>query len=150
MDVLEQLQATGAVRRPENRDLGVIAVEADGGVGPLSTDRVTAEDAQPEVGEEGDRLFEVADSDADVLERDGHAWSAPAVRAVRGVGLCRSGDDTVRPSTAPLLLLEGGGAWAPRSGPVRYTSKRPRTLALARNRSVTADNASSSSAPAAN
>src|SRR4051812_31000915 len=72
MDVLEQLQATGAVRRPEHRDLRVIAIEADGGVGPLSTDRVTAENAQPEVGEEGDRLVKVADGDSDVLELDGH------------------------------------------------------------------------------
>jgi hypothetical protein len=53
-------------------DVGVVAVEADGGVGPLSMDRVTAEDGQPEVGKEGDRLFEVADGDADVLEFDRH------------------------------------------------------------------------------
>jgi hypothetical protein len=34
---------------------------------------VTAEDGETEVGEEDDRLFEVADGDADVLEFDGHA-----------------------------------------------------------------------------
>src|SRR5204862_5541360 len=33
----------------------------------------TAEDGQPEVSEEGDRRFDVADGDADVLEFDGHA-----------------------------------------------------------------------------
>src|SRR3954470_21688371 len=89
MDVLEQLQATVAVRRPEHRDLGVIAIEADGGVGPLSADRVTAKNAQPEVGEEGDRLFEVADGDADVLELDGHRFYS----CDRGVDRRRSGDD---------------------------------------------------------
>ncbi len=76
VDVLEELEATAAVRRLEHRDLGVVAVEADGGVGPLAADRVTAEDGQTEVGEEGDRRFEVADGDADVLEFDGHASHA--------------------------------------------------------------------------
>ena len=72
-------------RRLEHGDIGVVAVEADSGVGPLSTDRVTAEDGKPEVGEEGDRRFEVADGDPDVLEFDGHALhaieSTPSVRA---------------------------------------------------------------------
>src|SRR5262249_60905633 len=76
VDVLEELEATVAVWRLEHGDVGVVAVEADGGVGPLSTDRVTAEDGQPEVGEEDDRRFEVADGDADVLEFDGHALHA--------------------------------------------------------------------------
>ena len=76
MDVLEELEAAVAVWRLEHGDLGVVAVEADGGVGPLSTDSVTAEDGQTEVGEEGDRRFEVADGDADVLEFDGHALHA--------------------------------------------------------------------------
>ena len=62
-----------AVRRLQHGDLGVVAVEADGGVGPLATDGVAADDGQPEVGEEGDRRFEVTDGDADVLELDGHA-----------------------------------------------------------------------------
>ena len=73
MNVFEELEAAVAVWRLEHGDVGVVAVEADGGVGPLSTDRVTAEDGQPEVGEEGDRRFEVADGDADVLQFDGHA-----------------------------------------------------------------------------
>ena len=73
VEVLEELETTVAVRRLEHGDLGVVAVEADGGVGPLAADRVTAEDGQAEVGEEGDRRFEVADGDADVLELDGHA-----------------------------------------------------------------------------
>src|SRR3974390_1789029 len=73
VDVLEELEATVAVWRLEHGDVGVVAVEADGGVGPLPADRVTAEDGEPEVGEEGDRRFEVADGDADVLQSDGHA-----------------------------------------------------------------------------
>ena len=43
VDVLEELEATVAVWRLEHCDVGVVAVEADGGVGPLSTDRVTSE-----------------------------------------------------------------------------------------------------------
>ena len=43
VDVFEELEATVAVWRLEHRDVGVVAVEADGGVGPLSTDRVTSE-----------------------------------------------------------------------------------------------------------
>jgi hypothetical protein len=66
------------VWRLEHGDVGVVAVEADGGVGPLSADRVTAEDGQPEVGKEGDRRFEVADGDADVLEFDGHRCTLPS------------------------------------------------------------------------
>src|SRR6476661_7723771 len=76
VDVLEELEATVAVRRLEHGDIGVVVVEADGCVGPLSTDRVTAEDGKPEVGEEGDRRFEVADGDPDVFEFDGHALHA--------------------------------------------------------------------------
>ena len=41
----------------------MVAVEAVSGVRPLSTDRVPAQDGQPEVGEEGDRRFEVTDGD---------------------------------------------------------------------------------------
>ena len=55
VDVFEELEATVAVWRLEHRDVGVVAVEADGGVGPLSTDRVTSKNGQPEVSEEGDR-----------------------------------------------------------------------------------------------
>jgi hypothetical protein len=57
VDVLEELEATVAIWCLEHGDLGVVAVEADGGVGPLATDSVTAEDGQSEVGEEGDRRF---------------------------------------------------------------------------------------------
>src|SRR5882757_4982523 len=76
VDVLEELKATVTVRRLEHRDFGVIAIKADGSVGPLTTDRVTAEDREAEVGEKGDRCFEVANGDADVLKFDGHAWHA--------------------------------------------------------------------------
>jgi len=48
----------------------------DGRVGPLSTDRVTSENGQPEVSEEGDRRLQVADGDADVLQLDAHALHA--------------------------------------------------------------------------
>jgi hypothetical protein len=75
VDVFEEFEATVAVRRLEHGDLGVVAVEADSGVGLLSTNGVAAENAQAEVGEEGDRLVEVADSDPDVLELDGHEFS---------------------------------------------------------------------------
>src|SRR5215207_7262223 len=76
VDVLKELEATVAVWRLEHRDVGMVAVEADGGVGPLSTDRVTSENGQPEVSEEGDRRFQVADGDADVLQLDAHALHA--------------------------------------------------------------------------
>jgi hypothetical protein len=62
------------------------SVHADhGGVGPLSIDHVTAEDGQPEVGEAGDRRFEVANGDADVLETDGHALQLPSRSSGHGV-----------------------------------------------------------------
>ena len=76
MDVLEELEAAVAVWRLEHGDVGVVAVEAHGGVCPLATDRVAAHDGQPEVGKEGDRHFEVMDGDADVLELDGHVSHA--------------------------------------------------------------------------
>ena len=72
----KKLKAAVAVWRLEHGDVGVVAVEADGSVGPLATDRVTAKDGQTEVGEEGDRRFEVAHGDADVLEFDGHPLHA--------------------------------------------------------------------------
>jgi hypothetical protein len=43
VDVLEELEASVAVRCLQAGDVGVVAVEADGGVGPLSPDRVTAQ-----------------------------------------------------------------------------------------------------------
>ena len=52
----------------EHRDVRVIAVKADGSIGPLATDRVTADDRETEAGEEGDRCFEVANGDADGLK----------------------------------------------------------------------------------
>jgi hypothetical protein len=76
VDVFEELKATVTVWRLEHRDIGVVAIKADGGVGPLATDRVTADDRQTEVGEKGDRCFEVANGDADVLKFDGHAVHA--------------------------------------------------------------------------
>src|SRR4051812_38986117 len=77
MDVLEELDASVAVRRLEHGDVGVVAVQSDGRVGPLPTDRVATKDGETEVGEEGDGLFEIADGDADVLELDGHACTLP-------------------------------------------------------------------------
>src|SRR3954453_11475938 len=74
VDVLEELEATVPVRRLEHGNFRMVAVEADGRVRPLAADRVPAQDGQPEVGEEGDRRFEVTNGDADVLELDRHAW----------------------------------------------------------------------------
>jgi hypothetical protein len=76
MDVLEQLKATIAIWRLEHGDVGVVTIKAHSNVGPLATHRVTAQDAQTEVGEEGDRRFKVAHGDANVLESDGHALHA--------------------------------------------------------------------------
>src|SRR3982751_5852745 len=78
VDVLEEFEATVAVWRLEHRNVGVIAIKADGGVGPLTTDRVTADDREAEVGEKGDRCFEIANGDADVLKSDGHACMLPS------------------------------------------------------------------------
>jgi hypothetical protein len=82
VDVLEELEATVAVWRLEHGNVGVVAVEADGGVRPLSTDRVPAQNGQPEVGEESDRGFEVTDGDADVFEPDGHALHFTKLRTM--------------------------------------------------------------------
>src|ERR1700704_2374176 len=60
VDVLEELKATVTVWRLEHRDVGVIAIKADGSVGPLTTDRVTGDAREGEVGEKGDRCLEVA------------------------------------------------------------------------------------------
>src|SRR3954469_19808001 len=76
VDVLEELKATVTVWRLEHRNVGVIAIKADGSVGPLTTDRVTADDRETEVCEKGDRCFEVANGDADVLKFDGHVLHA--------------------------------------------------------------------------
>src|SRR3954447_25251502 len=80
VDVLEELEATLAVRRLQHGYLGVVAVEADRCVGPLSADRVAAENAQPEVGEERDRRLEVAHGDTYVLELDAHDPAPCSVR----------------------------------------------------------------------
>ena len=76
MDVLEELQTTVTVGCLEHRDPGMVAVEAHRGVGPFTADGIAAEDREAEVGEEGDRRFEVADRDADILEFYGHASHA--------------------------------------------------------------------------
>jgi hypothetical protein len=76
VDVLEELNPTGTVRRLEHRDVGMIAVEADGSVRPLTADGVPADERETEVGEERDRCLEVLNGDADVLEFDGHARHA--------------------------------------------------------------------------
>jgi hypothetical protein len=64
------------VWRLEHRNVGVVAIKADGSVGPFATDRVTADDRETEVGEKCNRCFEVANGDADVLKFDGHALHA--------------------------------------------------------------------------
>lgn len=52
--ILEELELAVTIRRLENGDLGVVAIEADGGVGPVSADCVAADDFQTQVNEEGD------------------------------------------------------------------------------------------------
>src|SRR4051794_8290795 len=132
MEVLEELEPAVAVRRLEHGDLGVVAVQADGGVGPLPADRVTAKDGQPEIGEEGDRRLEVADGDADVLQRDGHglcsrclvllvAWTVRSLphamdgrsntcsnRGMRWDSLRLTDDEQVAPPAGRVPLLPRG------------------------------------------
>jgi hypothetical protein len=76
MDVLEQLKPPVTVWGLEHGDVGVVAVQANGGIRPLSTDRIPAQDSQSEIDEEGDRCLKVTDGDSDILELDGHAWHA--------------------------------------------------------------------------
>ncbi len=76
MDVLEEFEATAAVWRLEHGDVGVVAVEAHGGVGPLATNRVATEDGQTKIGKERDCRLEVTDGDTDILEFDGHPQHA--------------------------------------------------------------------------
>src|SRR6185312_3536109 len=83
--------------RLEHRNVGVVAIEANGSVGPFATDRVTADDRETEVGEEGDRGFEVANGDADILKFDGHARHA-----------IEPADADPRPQAPLLLRLPGG------------------------------------------
>jgi hypothetical protein len=76
VDVLEELEATVTVWCLEHRNVRVVAIKADGSVGPFATDRVTADERETEVGEKGDGCFEVANGDADVLKFDGHPLHA--------------------------------------------------------------------------
>lgn len=55
----------------------MVAIKSDGSLGPLAADRVTADDREPEVGEEGDCCFEVANGNTDVLKFDGNALKLP-------------------------------------------------------------------------
>lgn len=107
----------------EHGDVGVVAVEADGGVGPVATDGVTADDGQTEVGEEGDRLFEVADGDADVSSLTGMHWNA----IERGI---RSG---------PCWFADSRSKRTPRPEPWRKSriySPRPRLTRLKTRRAA--------------
>lgn len=80
VDVFEELEATVSVCRLEHGDVCAISVEADRGVGPVSTDRGAAENGETEVGEERDGCLKVTSGDADVLELDGHALHATESR----------------------------------------------------------------------
>jgi hypothetical protein len=102
MDVLEDLEPTVAVRCLERGDLGVIAVEADGNVGPLAGDRVTADDAQTEVGEQNERGFDVANGDANVLQLDRQRCTLPS----QGDSIRSRG---ARPFAPRPLRTRGGG-----------------------------------------
>lgn len=77
VDVFEQLDAAVAVGRLEQRDPGVVAIEANRRIGPFAADRVTPENREPEVGEERDRLFDVTNCHADVLKSDAHERMLP-------------------------------------------------------------------------
>lgn len=72
VEVLEELQPAVPVRGLQHRNVDVVPVQADGGVSPLAADRVPAKNRESEVGEEGNRCFEVADCDPYVLESNGH------------------------------------------------------------------------------
>ena len=61
----------------------MVAVEANGGVGPISADRVAAEDDQTEVGKEGDRGLEVADGDTEFSSLMGMRRTLPSRPFVR-------------------------------------------------------------------
>ncbi|MCY1216686.1 hypothetical protein D9M72_285700 [compost metagenome] len=77
MDVFEELKVTMTVGGPQHRNLGVVAIQPDGSIGPLAADRVAPDDREPKVGEKGDCCFEVANGDTDVLKFDGHALKLP-------------------------------------------------------------------------
>src|SRR5205809_7262156 len=106
VDVLEELKATVTVWRLEHRDLGVVAIKADGGVSPLTTHCVTADDRETEVGEKGDRCFDVANRDTDVLKSDGHAFQATCL-ALGGPARRRlPRDGTSSSSRRPVLTRQ--------------------------------------------
>lgn len=94
VDVLEEFEAPVAVRRLEHRDLGVVSVKADGGVGPFAADGVAAKDGEAKVGEEGDCCFEVANGNSDIIEFDRHVLKA-----------------TKTDSATPVLLRGMATAW---------------------------------------
>src|SRR5690606_14645479 len=73
--------------------------------GPLTADRVTAQDGQPQVGEEGDRRLEGSDRDPDVLQRDGHAvqGSEPR-RSPHALSSSRAGQDFLPFLPRPFFL----------------------------------------------
>ena len=77
-----------AVGRLQHRHFGVIAVEPDGGVGPLPADLVAPHDREAEVREERDRRLEIPHRDRDVLQRDGHAAHATEHPQGRQPGRC--------------------------------------------------------------
>ena len=60
MNVHEEFKAPMAVRRLKNRDLGVVAIEANGSISRLTTDSIAAEDSETEVGEKRDGCFDIA------------------------------------------------------------------------------------------
>ena len=86
VDVLEELKATVTVWCLEHRNFGMVAIKAHGSVGPLTTNRVTAYDCETEVGEKGDRCFDVANGDADILKFNGHALHATESGRLAPVG----------------------------------------------------------------
>ncbi|GAA4284168.1 hypothetical protein GCM10022261_16990 [Brevibacterium daeguense] len=58
----------------------MVAIEADGRVGPLAADRVTTQNRETEIGEEGDRGLQVAHGDSDILKLDSHGLRLASTR----------------------------------------------------------------------
>lgn len=73
VDVLEQLEAPRAVGSPKHRDLRMISIEPDGGIGPRSAHSVTPDEREAKIRKEGDGRLDITNGDAHVFQRDIHA-----------------------------------------------------------------------------
>jgi hypothetical protein len=117
VEVFEEFKARVAVRRLKHGDIGVIAIETDGGIGPFSANGVAAEECQSEVGEEGDRRFEISYGDTDVLELIGMRRTLPSC------GHLSTGCDLSR-----LITQTGSSVTGPIGPPASYLEPASRQL----------------------